>query len=120
MSKQETSGAVGRTLQDFANDVLAPEFVQPLMTVRQACWANGWAFAERPECCGVECEHKGFIGGSYHVECKTCGKFVADVTGPDFSGTGSVRLIDHDKFPPDTDWERCWIAGKRPSNESAH
>jgi hypothetical protein len=109
MSKTDT-----QSLQEFADAVVAPEFRQPLKTVREACAAVGWEFQDHPVCCGAEIDTRSMFGDAYVGECKTCGRFIADVTGPQFSQSGSsVSFIDRDQFPADTDWGTSWIAGQR-------
>lgn len=102
-----------KTLQEWADSVVAPEYRQPLKTVREAVAAHGWEFQDKPVCCGQPIEIRAMFGDAYFGQCETCRKFVVDVAGPSFSQTGSsVSFIDRDKFPADTDWARTWIAGQ--------
>jgi len=102
-----------RTLQQFADAIVAPAYRQPLKTVREAVAANGWEFQDKPVCCGQPITTRAMFGDAYFGQCDICRLFIVDVTGPSFSETGSsVSFIDRDKFPEDTDWARCWIAGK--------
>ena len=101
------------TLKQHADDIVAPEFRQPLKTIRGALGAIGWPNVDHPKCCGVPVKVMSCIG-PYFAECQQCGRFIADVSGPMFSESGSsVQFIDRDKFADDTDWDRCWIAGRK-------
>ena len=113
MNTSTPSAVELETLQQFADKVVAPEYRQPLKTVREACEAVGWEFEDKPLCCGKPVIVSNLLG-PHLAECKQCGKFIADVTGPSFSENGgAVRFIDRDKFPEDTDWDRSWVAGQR-------
>lgn len=101
------------TAQAYADDMLAPEFKQPLKTVLQACEVHGWD-ADTPTCCGSRVVVRDFIGSPYFAECKTCGRFVLDVTGPRF-GNGHVRTIDTELV--DVSSDKLWIAGQQPEVE---
>lgn len=43
-------------LQEWFNRTARPEFVAELLTVEDACAKAGWAFADKPICCGKEVE----------------------------------------------------------------
>lgn len=102
------------SLQEYADSVITKEYCQPLKTLQEAVAENGWNLVDNPFCCGSPINIYQMIGFAYFAQCKTCGLFVADVTGPKFSETGSsVSFIDRDKFDADTDWDRSWIAGKQ-------
>lgn len=102
-----------KTLQEWADGIVAQAYRQPLKTVREAVAANGWEFADKPVCCGTPTTSRGLFGDTYFAQCESCGKFIVDVTGPMFSESGSsVSFIETEKFPADTDWARSWIAGK--------
>lgn len=104
-----------KTLQEWADVMVAPAYRQPLKTVREAVEANGWEFVDKPICCGAPITLRSMFGAAYFGQCESCGLFVVDVTGPQFSESGSsVSFIGTDKFPPNTDWTRTWIAGKEP------
>lgn len=104
-----------KTLQEWADAIVAPAYRQPLKTVREAVTANGWEFADKPICCGAPITTRSMFGDAHFGQCEACGLFIVDVTGPQFSESGSsVSFIDTDKFPADTDWTRTWIAGKEP------
>lgn len=114
MSSTATATVTG-TLQEFADQIVAQQYRQPLKTVREACDSVGWQFEDKPKCCGVEVTMWSMFGDAYLAQCDTCGKFIVDVTGPSFSQSGSsVQFIDKDAFPDDTEWSRCWIAGQEP------
>ena len=99
-----------RTLQRYADDILKPEYVQPLKTVEDACKAVGWEFAERPVCCGQEVECRSFIIGAYEAECSVCGALIHDISGPQF-GNGHVRTLDAEQFDPGAlEVAERWIA----------
>lgn len=103
-----------KTLQEFADAIVAPAYRQPLKTVREAVEANGWEWADKPACCGKEVDRRSMLGDVYFAQCEACGRFIFDVTGPSFSASGSsVSFIDTKKFPEDTDWTRSWIAGQK-------
>lgn len=102
-----------QTIQEWADAVVAAEYRQPLKTAEEACAAIGWEFANHPVCCGKEAVRAPWIMGTYHVECETCGKFIRDITGPQFISSGAARVFSSDGFPKDTDWSRTWIAGQR-------
>ncbi len=102
-----------KSLQEWADARVAPKYRQPLKTVREAVAANGWEFADKPICCGQSITTRSMFGDTHFGQCETCRLFIVDVTGPQFSETGSsVFFIDTDKFPADTDWTRSWINGK--------
>ena len=101
------------TLQKFANSILSPEWQMPLMTAQDACLKVGWKFQDRPECCGIPVEICGFIGCAYECHCKTCRRFIFDVTGPEF-GNSWVNIPDSDKVDMET--EERWIAGVYPAD----
>ena len=101
-----------RSLQSFADEVVAAEFRQPLKTIQEAVESIGWEFVDRPICCGEPVEVSSMIG-PYFAECRTCGRFVRDITGPIFEKPWVCRTFDFKAFPNDTDWERSWIAGQR-------
>lgn len=84
------------SVQELADALVAPEYRQPVKTLAEALNANGWQYVDRPICCGAEIEISSFIGSPYFAECKTCGKFIVDVTGPRF-GNGHVNLPDDEK-----------------------
>lgn len=98
--------------QQMADDLVAPEYRQPLKTLAECLDIHGWEHVDRPICCGAEIKIDSFIGSPYFAECPTCGKFCCDVTGPRF-GNGHVSLIDAEKVDLDTD--KLWIAGTRPA-----
>ena len=112
------------TLQEYANRRIDPRHSPKLMTVVSAMTNHGWKLTAsgKPICrCGAETEVHSFIGSPYLAECHQCGRFIADVTGPEFSnGGGCVWIADADKFS-DFDSERCWISGRRTvfSNQRA-
>lgn len=102
-----------KSLQEWADAVVAPAYRQPLKTVREAVAANGWEFADKPMCCGQPITTRSMFGDAHFGQCEACGLFIIDVTGPRFSETGSsVSFVDIEKFPADTDWARTWINGK--------
>ena len=98
-----------RTIQDLADARLAAEYRQPVKTLEQAVEAIGWALEDRPKCCGEEVEISSFIGSAYQAVCRTCGKFIFDVTGPEFNGR-AICLPDQDKY--DLDHEARWVSGQ--------
>ena len=100
--------------QEYADQVVAAEFQQPLKTLAECLDRNGWEHVDRPECCGSPIEIRAMFGSAYFVQCKTCGKFAADVTGPSF-GNASVCFIDPEKVDVDTD--KLWIAGVQSDGE---
>lgn len=102
-----------KTLQAWADGIVAPAYRQSLKTVREAVEANGWEFADKPVCCDQPTTMRAMFGDAYFAQCEVCGRFIVDVTGPMFSESGSsVSFIDTEKFPADTDWNRSWIAGQ--------
>lgn len=98
------------TIQEYADIMVHEKYRQPVMTIADACKKIEWDLVDRPVCCGKEVELYCFLGSCYNAVCKTCGKFVADVTGPTF-GSGSVTITDPDKVDFETDYEKRWIAG---------
>jgi len=100
-------------VQEVADDILAPEFRQPVKTLGEALDVLGWEHIDKPICCGSEVTIRSLLGSAYFAQCRTCKKFVLDVTGPKFEG-GSVRFMDGDKVDLETD--RRWIAGVEPKN----
>ena len=103
------------SLQEYADNILAQEYRQPLKTLQEAMAENGWDEVDNQICCGRPIDIHSMIGFSYFAQCVVCGKFISDISSPKFSETGSsVRFIDQDKFADDTDWNRTWIAGKQP------
>ena len=103
------------TLQEYADSILDEPYKQPLKTIAEALAVHGWECDPmpdnyRPICCGVETECKSFLGGAYLATCKTCGKFVYDVTAPTF-GNAWVSFPSSEKVDMETDYERRWIAG---------
>lgn len=107
-----------RTLQEFTDAVVLPEMKQPLKTVEDACAAVGWEFEEFPVCCGKRVDVANLIG-AYHAECKICGRFIHDMTGPSFPTSGSVQMFQWEQFPENTDWSRTWISGLRVGHNKA-
>ena len=99
------------TLQEYADDVVAERYRQPLKTVEEACAAIGWPFVDRPECCGREVKVTAFLGGAYFAECETCGRFIRDMTAPVFGNSAAYVLSDEKVSDLSTD--RRWIAGIR-------
>jgi hypothetical protein len=105
-----------RSLQEYADVAVAPEYRQPLKTLEEALAVHGWPLVDKPPCCGAETEVRGFLGSTYVAECRTCGRFVADVSMPMPSERGSAMiLLDPEKV--DLDTERRWIAGRRETKE---
>lgn len=101
------------TLQDFADKIVDPKYAQPLKTLSEALDGVGWPHGvEFPICCGKRVEVESLIGDAHYAGCNHCGRFIADISGPKFSG-GAVRFVERDKFPEDTDWDRVWIHGVR-------
>lgn len=101
------------TLQEYADDIVAPQYRQPLKTVEEACGAVGWQFVDKPICCGKPVEVTAFLGSAYFAECDQCGRFIRDVSGPQF-GNATCYLPSADKIS-DIDSECRWIAGIRPT-----
>lgn len=99
------------SLQQYADEVLAPEYRQPLKTAEEMCALHGWGDPNSPQCCGAPIEIRSMIGDPYYAECKTCRKFGAAMDGPRF-GKSSVRFLDGDRI--DLDTERRWIVGYSP------
>ena len=96
------------TVQQLADEVVAPQYRQPVKTLKEALAAVGWAEVDRPTCCGKEVVMQSFLGDAYFAQCEVCRKFIRDVTGPIF-GNGHVTLIDSDTVDLDTD--KQWICG---------
>lgn len=101
------------TLQEYADASVQERYRQPLKTIEEALAVHGWGVEPLPDdylpiCCGSRVECRSFIGCTYQAQCKTCGKFVADVTGPSF-GSSSVNFVDSKKV--DVETEKRWIAG---------
>lgn len=97
-----------RSVQDLADDQLAPEYRQPVKTLDEALSSVGWEKVDRPVCCGQEVQIDSFLGDAYFAQCDVCRKFIVDVTGPRF-GNGHVTLVDGAKVDLDTD--KRWICG---------
>jgi hypothetical protein len=97
------------SLQQFADELVAPEYRQPLKTLAEALAAVCWDEVDRPTCCGAEVEINSFLGAPYFAQCKTCRRFIVDVTGPQF-GNSWVTLPDEKKIDG-LDTESRWIAG---------
>lgn len=100
------------TLQEYADDIVAPEFRQPLKTLEEACKANGWEYVDSPKCCGKPIVVHSFLG-PYFATCEECGRFARDVSAPQF-GNGCAFCVDSDKVDVDTDVR--WISGIAPRN----
>ena len=103
------------SLQAFADSVLAAEYRQPLKSLRGALYAHGWHHGF-PDCCGQRVESQSMFGDAYYAECKCCGRFIADISGPHFSG-GAVSFLDSDKV--DLDTQVRWIVGRSPTPSRA-
>lgn len=102
------------SLQKYADNTVAAMYLHPLMTIQEALDKHGWGFVDKPTCCGAEVKMDGFLGSIYQAWCDSCGKFVADVTGPTFqNGGGCVTVVDSDKVDVETDFEHRWISGVR-------
>src|SRR5580698_4076681 len=92
ITKQVTRTLTLLTLQEYADSIVAEGYRQPLKTIHEALAVHGWdvdPFPEdyKPICCGHEVECRSFLGDAYMARCKTCGKFVLDVTGPSFGNS---------------------------------
>lgn len=103
------------TLAEYADAILPEQYKQPLKTISEALDVHGWKpdpFPEeyKPVCCGQETTCSSFLGSCYSAMCKTCGRFVLDVTGPTF-GNSWVSIPDTEKVDLETDYEHRWIAG---------
>lgn len=103
------------TLQEYADSIVAAEYRQPLKTIHEALAVHGWdadPFPEdyKPVCCGAPVQCQSFLGDTYMARCKSCKKFVLDVTGPSF-GNSWVSMPDSKKVDLETDMDRRWIAG---------
>lgn len=98
------------TLQEYADEIVAPEYRQPLKTIREACEMVGWEFHDKPTCCGQYVTVRSFIN-AYHAECKSCGRFIRDMSGPMF-GNSWVQFLDESKVDLNTD--KSWITGICP------
>ena len=102
-----------RSLQDLADARLAPEYRQPVKTLQEALAAIGWEEVDHPVCCGEPVEMSCMFGDAYAAVCNHCLKFLFDVTGPEFSESGSsVCFVDGDKY--DLTDRKCWVSGQRP------
>ena len=97
-----------RTLQEMADDIVAPKYRQPLKTMDEALAGVGWEKVDRPKCCGEEVDVQAFLGAAYFAQCDACGKFIRDIAGPMF-GDGHVSMPDGDKVDLGTD--KTWICG---------
>ncbi len=94
--------------QEFADSVVSPEFRQPLKTLAECLDIHGWPHEDFPVCCGQKVDVRSMFGDAYFAQCKVCGKFAVDVTGPSF-GNSFVAFIDPKKV--DIETPRLWIAG---------
>lgn len=94
------------TLQEYADDALRTEYRQPLKTLQEACENVGWEFVDAPTCCGEIVSVHSFIG-PYYAERKHCGRFVYDVSGPQFKGRGAVFFINSDRHRAPLDQRRA-------------
>lgn len=101
------------SLQEYADDLVAPEYRQPLKTVREACEAVGWEFLDSPTCCGNHVTTHALFG-VYHAECKTCGRFIRDMSAP-IMRNSYASVIDSDKV--DLDTAKSWITGVCPVDQ---
>lgn len=99
-----------KSLQEFADEIVAPQYRQPLQTAQDVVIINGWQDVESPVCCGEIVTVESMLGSPYHAECRFCGKFARAVDGPNFTG-GAVQFLDPDKV--DLDTEHRWIVGVR-------
>jgi hypothetical protein len=105
------------TLQEYANTRFLDSLRQPLKTIEEALAVVGWEVVDKPTCCGSEVEIRGMLGVADHGECKRCGRFVHSIDAPEFSEHGSAcYFLDREKFSPETDWNRIWIAGQRTAD----
>ncbi len=105
------------TLQEYADQIVPEPYKQPLKTLDEALRVHGWDRDPMPddycpECCGKPVEIVSFLGGPYQAACKVCGRFVIDVTGPQF-GNSYVSVVDSKKVDLETDFGHRWIAGKK-------
>lgn len=107
-----------KTLQEFADEVLAPEFRQELKSSEEVVELQGWGSPAEPICCGKPVPTKSFLGCPYHAECETCGKFAHAMDGPSFSESGSsCTFLDGEKVELATNG--VWIIGVRPVEAAA-
>ena len=106
------------SLQEYADQVVAPEFRQTLKSSEEVAELQGWGEPGSPTCCGNPVDVQSSIGCPYHAECKTCGKFAHAMDGPSFSESGSsVTFLDGDKVELATNG--VWIIGVRPVETNA-
>ena len=98
------------SLQEYADKIVDPQYRQPLKTLAEAVAANGWEYVDHPICCGEAVSIRDFLGSPYFAECKKCGRFLVDISGPTF-GNSWINLPDNNKIVLDID-ER-WIAGQQ-------
>ncbi len=99
------------SLQAFADHVLSDDYRQPLRTLPDALYAHGWHHG-LPDCCGQSVEIQSMFGDAYYAGCKCCGRFIADIAGPSFTG-GAVQFLDPDRV--DLDTKLRWIVGRTPT-----
>lgn len=102
------------SLQQFATELVAPEFRQPLKTSEEALAALNWPLVDFPECCGAKVRVQSFIGSAYYAECEKCHKFMWNVTGPRF-GNSWVSTPDPNLIDMNT--EHRWITGVAPAEK---
>lgn len=101
-----------KSLQQLADERLALEYRQPVKTLDDACKEIGWNKDDDPLlCCGNQVSIRSLWGGITSAECKTCHRFLWDVTAPEIAKTGSAMLfVDQDQYAVD-DAAR-WISGQ--------
>lgn len=102
------------TMQQLADQRLAPEYRQPVKTLAECLDQLGWEHVDRPICCGKEVEITSMLGAAYKAFCPACEKFAFDVFGPEYSESGgAIYFVDHEKY--DTDDSKSWVCGQRKS-----
>lgn len=102
-----------KSIQDLADEILKPEYRQPVKTIDEAFEAIGWEYVNRPNCCGSPVNIRIFLGAVDSAECSCCGRFVYRVLAPDF-GNSWVSIpenFDHDD-------PKQWVSGQKVDESS--
>ena len=97
------------SLQEWFDKMAAPEYKGPLYTAEEVCARFAWLI-DRPVCCGERVDVRSMIGSAYHAECKTCGKWMHDVSVQ--FGNSWVQFPSDDV---DQDTPRRWIYAYGPA-----
>lgn len=90
------------SLQQFADETLAPEYRQSLKGPKALIDEMGWGDVDAPMCCGERLRVTSWIGVPYKSECQKCGALAVAVDGPMFENS-TCRFLDPEKVDMSTE-----------------